>query len=112
MEHAGLGDLGALPWLTVPDRIKYFRLLHVFRIRSGLSPPYLSTHFRPLQSVHSYGTRGSTHDFHVSKEISMSPSSFSYAAIADWNALPESLKGIQSLSVFKAKLKRHLFSRY
>ena len=112
MEHIGLRDFGALSWLTVPDRARYFRLLHVFRIRSGLSPSYLSDHFRPLSSIHTYGTRGSSHDYHVSKEISLSPSSFAYMAITNWNALPDSLKGIQSLSVFKAKLKHFLLSHY
>ena len=112
MEHVGLGDLKALSWLNVPDRVRYFRLLHVFRIRSGLSPPYLSNNFTPLQSVHAYSTRGSIHDYHISKEISMAQSSFAYTAILNWNALPESLKGIQSLSVFKSRLKRHLLSSY
>ena len=112
MEHVGLRDLGALSWLNVPDRVRYFRLIHVFRIRSGLSPPYLSDNFTPLQSVHAYGTRGSVHDYHVSKEISMSHSSFAYTAISNWNALPESLKSVQSLSVFKTRLKCYLFSHY
>ena len=112
MEHVGLGDVGALSWLSVPDRVRYFRLLHVFRIRSGLSPPYLSDNFTLLRSVHAYSTRGSVHDYHVSKEISKSHSSFAYTAISNWNALPESLKAIQSLSVFKTKLKRYLLSHY
>ena len=112
MEHVSLADFGALSWLTVPDRVRFFRLLHVFKIRSGLSPSYLSVHFRPVHTVHSYGTRGSRHDFHISKEISMAPSSFSYMAIADWNALPDDLKGIQSLSLFKSKLKQYLLSLY
>ena len=112
MEHIGLGDLGALSWLSVPDRVRFFRRLHVFRMRSGLSPPYLLDNFTPLRSVHAYGTRGSVHDFHVSKEISLSHSSFAYNAVSNWNALPDSLKGIQSLAVFKSKLKHYLLSRY
>ena len=112
MDHVGGDDFRALSWLTIPDRVRYFRLLHVFRIRLGQAPQYLSTHFRPVQQVHTHSTRGSIHDFHISKEISMAPSSFSYAAITSWNALPDSLKGIKSLTVFKAKLKNYLLSHY
>ena len=112
MDHVGTAELKALSWLTVPDRVRYFKLVHVFRIRAGLAPSYLSAHFKPISQVHSYGTRGCAYDYHVSKEISMAPTSFAFTAVSYWNALPDSLKGIQSLSLFKSKLKLHLSARY
>ena len=112
MDHVGTRDLKLLSWLTIPDRVRYFKMVHVFRIRAGLAPNYLSEHFRPVSAVHSYGTRSQSYDFHISKEISMARTSFAYSAISNWNALPESLKGIQSLSHFKSKLKSYLLSCY
>ena len=112
MYHVGTMELKSLSWLTVPDRVKFFRLLHVFKIRVGLAPDYLNRHFCPVSEVHSHRTRGCLYDYHVSKEISMAPTSFAYTAITQWNGLPECLKGIQSLSVFKTKLKSYLLERY
>ena len=112
MDHIGTPELKSLSWLTVPDRVKYFKLVQVFRIRAGLAPSYLSVHFKPIALVHRYSTRGCAYDYHVSKEMSLAPTSFAYTAVSCWNALPESLKGIQSLSLFKSKLKSHLSSLY
>ena len=112
MDHVGTAELKLLSWLTVPDRVKYFKLVQVFRIRAGLAPSYLSIHFKPISSVHGYSTRGCAYDYHVSKEMSLAPTSFAYTAVSSWNSLPESLKGIQSLSLFKSKLKIYLSSQY
>ena len=112
MDHVGFGDLKLLSWLSIPDRVRYFKMVHVFRIRAGLAPHYLSEHFTPVSAVHTYKTRGHSFDFHVSKEISKAQTSFAYSAILNWNALPESIKGIQSLSLFKSRLKSHLLSNY
>ena len=112
MDHVDLSDLKILAWLTVPDRVKYFKLVHVFRIRAGLAPSYLSHNFKPVSVVHNYRTRGYSHDYHVSKEMSLAPTSFVFSAVSHWNALPGCLKGVQSLSLFKSRLKQHLLSAY
>ena len=86
--------------------------MHVFRIRAGNAPAYLSTNFQPIAQGHSYNTRGSTHDFRISRELATSPKSFAFTAIKHWNGLSQSLKGIESLQCFKSGLKQHLLSEY
>ena len=39
--HVGTGILRELGWLTIPDRVRFFAILHVFRIRKGSAPPYM-----------------------------------------------------------------------
>ena len=112
MDHIGTAELKLLLRLTVPDHVKYFKLVHVFRIRAGLAPSYLSAHFKPITLVHGYSTRGHFYGYHVSKGMSLAPTSFAYTAVACWNALPDSLKAFQLLSLFKSKLKIHLSSHY
>ena len=112
MDHVGTSDLKLLSWLTISDRVRYFKMVHVFKIRAGLAPQYLSEHFTPVSAVHTYGTRSQSFDFHASKAISMAQTSFAYSAILNWNSLPVSIKGIQSLSLFKSKLKSYLISSY
>ena len=84
----------------------------MFRIRYGLAPSYLETSFTSIGSIHSYGTRGSTSNYHVSKECALLANSFSFLATKDWNSLPSSLKAVSRYSSFKKKLKDYLISAY
>ena len=110
--HVGKTELKSLSWLTVPDRIKFFKLVHLFRIKHGLAPHYLRTNITSVSDAHSYNTRGSTSDFYVSRSLSATPSSFAYSCVRLWNDLPRRVKDIGSLMVFKKELRRFLFSSY
>ena len=115
MCHVGQKELRDLSWMSIYHRVMYFRMLHLFRIRHDLAQGYLRPNFTLLYKnykCHSYGTRGSSHNFHLSKEISNSPTSFNFHAIKQWNSLPIHLKNIPSLATFKRKLKDYLFSSY
>ena len=79
--HVDVTNLRELAWLTVPDRVKFFKLNHLFRIRHKLAPTYLLPNFKLISAAHSYNTRGSSHNFHVSKELSLFPNGFAYTAI-------------------------------
>ena len=45
--HVGSGTFRELGWLQIADRVRYFALLHAFRIRKGLAPSYLLLRFCP-----------------------------------------------------------------
>ena len=64
--HVGTGTLKELGWLLISDRVRYFAVLHAFRIRKGSAPSYLSRNFTRIAGVHSHQTRGSAFDFHLS----------------------------------------------
>ena len=108
--HVTPADLASLSWLSVQDRVRFFKLNLVFKIRIGKAPGYLSPNFVPF--CHSHNTRRSPFDYLVSKEQANSPHSFSYTAIKLWNDLPPRLKKLDSLPIFKKRLKEHLFSFY
>ena len=110
--HIGDKELLSLSWLTIPDRVAFFKLVHIFKIRHNLAPRYLMPNFASISSTHSHFTRGSSHNYHVSKDIAQSPNSFAFTAIKAWNNLPDRIKEIDSIVVFKKKLKEFLFSSY
>ena len=112
MGHVDSKDLGRLSWLSVPDRVRFFRLTTIFKIHRGIAPGNLSEHFVPTSSNHGHNTRQSTFGFCISRELSMSPKSFAFTAITDWNKLPSSLQCISSLETFKSRLKAYLFASY
>ena len=44
-DHVGAMDLRHLSWLSIPDRVSFFKLIHLFKIRHGLAPRYLMINF-------------------------------------------------------------------
>ena len=110
--HVGLGNLLDVSWLSIPDRVKYFQLLHLFRIRNDLAPSYLRQNFTRVDQVHSHNTRGSSYDFKLSTDLSQASGSFAFIAIRHWNSLPNDIKGLTRFSMFKRKLRENLFSSY
>ena len=108
--HVGTATLRELGWMTIPDRVRFFAILHVFRIRKGLAPPYLGRGFVKISAVHNYMTRGSAFDYHISREDV--PGGFSYFSKIQWNSLPVNLKTIDSEAVFRVRLKRFLTDDY
>ena len=108
-DHVGIEDYCSLSWLTFPTRVKYFHLVHAYKVRLGLSPRYLSDHFTFVTNVHDYNLRQSSSNFslaHCNNPIG----TFQRSAISEWNALPADLKSIQSLKSFKSRLKFFLQS--
>ena len=110
--HVDSRDLRELEWLSVPDRVKSFRMAHLFRIRHKLAPSYLLPNFKLISVAHTYNTRGSSNNFHLSRELSLFPNGFAFTAIKQWNELPEEIKSIFEFRVFKRRLKQYLFTLY
>ena len=110
--HFDNRNLRELIWLSVPDRVKFFRMAHLFRICHKLAPTYLLHNFKLVSAAHSYNTRGSANNFHLSRDLSLFPSGFAYQAIKQWNSLPEDIKSIDQFKVFKKKLKQFLITQY
>ena len=76
--HISQGTLRELGWLKIRDRVRYFALLHVFRVKNGLVP---------LKDVHDHKTRGSCTDFHILANDVVS--TFEYFGKKEWNAIPD-----------------------
>ena len=110
--HVGSGDIKALSWLLVKDRVRYFKLVHVFKVVHGKAPSYLTRKFIPVQGTHMHNTRSSCYNFHISKQLACSLSSFSYTAIKEWNNIPITLKAIDSEKLFRRKLHEFLSLSY
>ena len=87
-------------------------MAHLFRIWHKLAPKYLLSNINAVSDAHTNNTRGSTYNFHLSRELSRFSDGFAFTAIRQWNDLPYSIKSISGFQVFKRKLKDHLLSQY
>ena len=59
MSHIGNEQFKVLNWLPVQKRVEQTTLCHVFKIKNGLAPEYMSENFVPFDTLHSYKTRSS-----------------------------------------------------
>ena len=83
LKHVENHDLISLRWLSVPDRVRFFKLTHLFKIRRGRAPPYLSNGLVSILQTHSHFTLGSQSNYRVVHELSLAPSSFVFTAIGN-----------------------------
>ena len=65
-DHVSLVELCSLSWLSIPHRVSYFKLLHVFKVRHNIAPKYLMVNFCSISDSHSYGTRSRNFYYHIS----------------------------------------------
>ena len=112
LDHVGLFNFAEMSWLTFADRVKYFQLCHVFKVKVGKAPSYIADSFKPVSSLHVHSTRSSVSDYAVSRSLSNAQSSFSFNAMREWNSMPSDLKTIQSESAFHSKLKLFFLDQY
>ena len=115
--------LNELHWLPVKARIQFKVLTFIFKFINNIAPLYFSDMFsREIllsreNSLH-YTRQSKRH----SQEIRLIPGSyiqknfgarsFSYFGPLEWNSLPNDIRSVDSLSLFKSKLKTYLFCHY
>ena len=102
--------LSSLHWLPVEQRIKYKLAMCVFKSRINHLPVYLSSGLveysssRPMRSM-----RKNTYKIpRVRTEIVKR--GFQYAGPRNWNDLPDGIRSITSLPLFRKQLKTYLFN--
>ena len=102
--------LASLHWLPVQFRIHFKILLFVFKALNGPAPSYISDLVKlhsPIRSLRSadklllYTPR--------SRCVRTGDRAFTVAGPKLWNQLPISIRQAPSLSVFKSRLKTHLY---
>ncbi len=100
--------LQSLHWLPIKFRISYKLLLLTYKALNGYITSLL-LRYNPTRSLRSQNS-----GLLVVPRIAKSTKggrAFSYLAPKLWNSLPDNVRGSDTLSLFKYKLKTHLFSQ-
>ena len=109
MIHVGPEHFKFLNWLSVTKRVDKIILCHVFKIRSGTAPDYLSKYFNSASSVHGYSTRFRDNGSYTIPQVKgFGQKSFAYKGCMLWNDLPLSVRKINGLREFKDSVKNYL----
>ena len=115
MQWRGVTDLRRkLHFLPVKARIDYKICLMVFKCINDLAPPYLQNLIQRRQPKskslrHDDDPTLLERDF--STKYKTSQRAFQVAGPRLWNILPESIRSCTDESLFKSRLKTHLFDK-
>ena len=102
--------LHQLHWLPVEKRTVFKVLLHTFKALNGTAPSYLADLLQPARPTRSLRSTENGLQLVVPRtKHSWGDRSFAAAAPRLWNLLPKDVRGANTLTLFKAKLKHHLF---
>jgi len=107
--------LASFHWLRAPERIDFKLVVLVYRALHGTAPRYLSDllrHVADLPSrrrLRSATSSSSQLDVRPSRLVTVGDRSFASAGPKLWNSLPDDITSASSLTVFRKKLKTHLF---
>jgi len=102
-----------LHWLPVPLRIKFKMLLMTYKILNGLAPSYLYDLLIPLELPHDLRSiEMGNLKVPRSRTVTYGDRAFAIAAPQLWNELPVEVRNVPTLTLFKTKLKTHLFDEF
>ncbi len=98
--------LQSLHWLPIKFRISYKILLLTYKALNDFAPAYLTnllSRYNPTRSLRSQNS-----GLLVVPKSTKGGRTFSYLAPKLWNSLPDNVRGSDTLSLFKSRLKTSL----
>ena len=124
--HVGHDHFVELSWLPVASRVDFKTLGQVYNIHNQEAPSYLMEHFKPVTLSHHHNTRfrvkvqnnqensfsfTDSGRFLLPKVKGFGKLSFAWNGCTLWNNLPQHLRDIKSMSLYKSNVKAHLLSK-
>ena len=87
---------------------KYMTGIFMFKIINNIMPPIFQNIFTHVFNIHNYSTRQSTKLYIPRYRITRCKFAIKYHGSILWNEIPPNIQMVQSLSMFKRKLKYYL----
>ena len=103
--------LKELHWLPVAKRIEFKIALLVFKILHNLAPDYLTELITPYHPARDLRSAGQNLLVVPPSSTSILDGVFSVVAPRLWNSLPQQIRDVDDINIFKTKLKTLLFHR-
>ena len=103
--------LCSLHWLPVRYRPQYKILVYTYKALNGTAPQYIQELVTPYQPPRSL--RSETESFVCvpkTRTVTYGNRCFGKAAAILWNGLPSDIRKAKTLSIFRKRVKTHLFT--
>ena len=103
--------LELLGWSTLAEMCLQHKVIMMYKIVHGLAPPYMTDMFREQLDPKVYDLRNSKLNLKIpAARTSLFKNSFAFTGASIWNALPDDVKQLPSVSGFKKKIKTYSFA--
>lgn len=103
--------MSEIGWLPLSERRKFQKLVIMFTMYNGIAPEYLCNLLPPLVNQRTmYNLRSGENISVLSKRTEIFSRSFIPSGIEGWNSLPPSIRFVNTVEIFKSRLKEYLFS--
>jgi len=102
--------LRQLHWLSVQHQITYKLAVLTYKVRTTLTPVYLSHHIKLCDSMQTLRSTTTTRLSEPFASTAFAKRAFRCSTPATWNSLPRTVTDNDSLGTFKSRLKSFLFS--
>lgn len=100
--------LASLQWLSVTDRLYYFSMIFIFKIKNKLLPPYFDQFIIYNNEVHNYDTR-TNNNFYINRQnLSQTMNGLFYKGLNEFNKLPTNIKKSNNLPEFKRNILKYI----
>ncbi len=93
------------------EHLLYRDTILTFKCINGLAPSYLCDKFEKRNEIHDRDTRNNKKLQIPQYHTTCGQRTFKYRATKIWNALDEQLKSINSVNLFKSKLKLEFLTK-
>lgn len=104
--------LNCLGWLGIEQRIIFNVLVMIHKIKIGLLPDYLTNEITYVRNVSTRSLRNSN-DFRLPNfKNELTRNSIFYEGVKKYNALPNVIKEINSITKFKVECKKYVLEKY
>ena len=104
------GLLNNLKIMNLRQRYNYFISTLMYKCLNGKSPSYLANLFKSVSSIHNRDTRQSSNNslYLPKPNVESFRRSLKYAGANLWNNLPQTVRNVSSLELFKATYKNRI----
>jgi len=102
-----------LHWLPIKQRIEYKLAILVYKCLHHQAPNYLTELFNSIADIQPRSSLRSASDGKLDiprTKLQFGERAFAVAGARQWNSLPAQLRSIEDFTLFKSKLKTHLFN--
>ncbi len=106
-----ISTLESLNWLPMKEHLLYRDTILTFKCINGLASSYLCDKFEKRNEIHDRDTRNNKKLQIPQYHTTCGQRTFKYRATKIWNALDEQLKSINSINLFKSKLKSEFLTK-
>jgi len=101
--------------LPIEYRVMFMIATMVYKSLNGLTPAYISDMFKPLSSVFKRTTRNSSKHYlwvPTKYKLSITRKGLPYSGATIYNTLPEDIKTVKSIKLFKHKLHKYFLDMH